>query len=94
MRESFCRIITLCVMCFALGGCIYYSALSYSQYAQGQSNLVAVQSTSHIEVLHITASDGTPLKAIYYIKPNLMTYTNRSVPVVIYCHGMSSRLSG
>jgi predicted esterase len=83
------RRLALVILCLSLAGMIYYSVDANSNYTKAKESASEIQSDIHIEVIRITADDGIPLKALYYIDPLKTSYTNYSTPIIFVCHGMS-----
>jgi hypothetical protein len=81
-------VVLVCACIFALVTA-YYAITAINLYADAQSQLAASQSKLHSKMIRTTAADGTELKALYFIDPELKDLTDHSIPLAILCHGMS-----
>jgi pimeloyl-ACP methyl ester carboxylesterase len=90
VSERVCRFLAL-VFCVLTGSAtIYYSVSAYSNYQTATEDVADLQDTMHFSLIRTTAADGTPLKALLTIQPDLLARTDHSVPLMIIHHGMSS----
>ena len=88
-REKQYRLIALLFCVFFFGGTIYYSSEAIINYNKMQTTIRDAESRFSVEVLRIKAWDNTEIKALLYINASHKDYTNRSIPLIIGCHGMS-----
>lgn len=58
-------------------------------FALTEKDIENIQSDMHIDLLHMTANDGTEMKGLFFLQPKALEWTNHSVPLIFLCHGMS-----
>lgn len=91
---KYIRIIAIILLFNAIGTACYFGVKSYTLYQKTAQDIEKIQDIISMEMIRITASDGTPLKGIFIVNPEQETWTNYSVPFLMICHGMSSENIG
>ncbi len=88
-KEKLFRLISILLCIIFLTGTVYYSSIAMSNYNKMEVMRKEAEDRFSIEVLRIRAYDNTEIKALLYINASHKDLTNRSVPLIIGCHGMS-----
>ncbi|HMF34045.1 MAG TPA: alpha/beta fold hydrolase [Candidatus Lokiarchaeia archaeon] len=86
------RVTVLIVLVAAASGMGYYLAVSGGAYVSQANAVQDAQANLFMELVHTTASDGTPLKGILMASPDAWAKQDHSVPFIILCHGMSGSM--
>ena len=88
-KEKIIRLIAVGFCALFLAGTIYYSVTAVSYYNKQGNEISDASSRFSVEVIRIKAADNTEIKALLYINASHRDYTNRSIPLIVGCHGMS-----
>lgn len=65
------------------------AARTVALYGEAKAQVARVRAVAHVEVIRVSASDGVPVKALFLAPLSALGAPAGSVPLAIYCHGMS-----
>ena len=80
-------LVLVCLVVFS-GFFVYFLVLTVNNYVNGVSEANAFKEEVRIEMVSITASDGAQINSFFLVSHENWEKTDRSVPLVIGCHGM------
>src|SRR5271157_4041958 len=84
------RVTAIIILLASVGGMGYYFFNFGSIYAHQANMVQKAQVDLHIGLIHVTASDGTPIQGLLMASNENWSRMDHSLPFIILCHGMGS----